>query len=144
MITAILAFLQAAPAIIGGVNAFAGKYFDAKVQLTAARIGGDVNVIRAAMTLAAQEQISSVNRLQVISQSKGLMFLVIAFALPWIIYEWKVVVWDNVFAYYTNGFTNPIKGQLADWGSTIIVSLFGTGASVTLAHMYLNRDKKGE
>lgn len=143
MITAILAFLQAAPAIIGGVNAFAAKYFDAKVQLTAARIGGDVNVVKAAMTTAAIEQQTRVAGLKVIASSKGLMFLVIAFALPFIAYEWQCIVWDKIIMHGTTA-TDPIKGNLADWGNTIIVSLFGSGTAVTLAHAYLHRDKTGE
>lgn len=143
MITAILAFLQAAPAIIGGVNAFAAKYFDAKVKLTAARIGGDVDVVRAAMTASSIEQQTRVEGLKVLASSKPLLFLVVGFALPFMIYEWQCIVYDIVWMKGTTA-TDPIRGNLADWGNTIIVSLFGSGTAVTIAHAYFHRDKTGE
>lgn len=146
-ITAILAFFKAIPAITGGITAFSNAYFNAKVQLTAARIGGDVTVVSAMLTAAGMEQQARVAGLSVIASSKTLLFLVVAFAGPWIVYEWKVVAWDNVFAfmiYGVYGSTPPIKGDVAGWATVIITSLFGSGTAVTIGHMYFNRDKTGE
>jgi hypothetical protein len=144
MITAILAFLQVIPALMGGVNNFVSKYYDAKVQLTAARIGGDVTVATAMVNASVAAGHERVEGLKAIAGSRVLLFLVVGFAGPWIIYEWKVVVWDNVFAYFTNGSTPPIKGLVADWGGIIIASLFGSSTAVTVGSMYFNRSKAGE
>ncbi len=147
MITAILAFLQALPAILGGVNAFATTYFNTKAQITASRIGGDVAVVRAAMTAGAIEQQTRVAGLKVIAGSKVLLFLVLGFSMPWVIYEWKVVAWDNVMApWFTGalGHTPAVGGDVAGWATTIISCLFGSGTAVTVGHMYFNRDKAGE
>lgn len=147
MLTAILAFLQAAPAIIGGVNAFASKYYDAKVQITAARIGGDVTIAKAMVDAAIQGSHDSVERLKVIAGSKTLLFLTVAFAGPWIIYEWKVVAFDNVITpLFTGeyGSTPAIKGDVASWGLTIIGCLFGSSTALAAGSMYFNRNKAGE
>lgn len=143
MITMIMALISAIPSLVNGVTAFTSAYFNAKVQLTAARIGGDVSVVQAAMTAAGIEQTSRVEGLKVIASSKVLLFLVVGFALPFMIYEWKCIAWDIVWMHGTTS-TDAIKGNLADWGNTIIVSLFGSGTAVTMAHMYFNRSKVGE
>lgn len=65
---------------------------------------------------------------KIVSQSKFLMCLVGGFTLPWIIYEWKVVVWDNMLClaiYGVTCFTPPIKGLVADWAGVIIAGIFG-------------------
>ena len=143
MITGILAFFQAVPAIMGGINNFTSAYFNAKVQLTAARIGGDVTVVQAAMVASGIEQQSRVEGLKVIASSKILLFLVVGFALPFMLYEWRCIVYDIIWMHGTTA-TDPIKGNLADWGNTIIISLFGSGTAVTMAHMFFNRNKTGE
>lgn len=143
MISAILAFFTAVPSIVGGITAFSNKYFDTKAQMTAARIGGDVNVVKAAMTLAATEQIARVDGLKVIASSKVLLFLVVGFALPFMIYEWQCIVYDKIWMQGLHS-TDAIKGNLADWGNTIIISLFGSGTAVTMTHMFFNRSKTGE
>jgi hypothetical protein len=86
MLTAILAFFQAIPAITGGINNFVSKYYDAKVQITTARIGGDVNVAKALVAGVQAEGQTRVEFLKAVSQSKFLMCLVGGFALPWIAY----------------------------------------------------------
>jgi hypothetical protein len=143
MISAILAFITSLPALVNGANAFASKYFDTKAQLVASRLGADVNVIRAAMTQAGVEAQARVAGLQVIASSKVLLFLVVGFALPFMIYEWQCIVYDKVWMHGLTK-TDPIIGNLADWGQTIIVSLFGSGTAVTMTHMYFNRNKTGE
>jgi|ERR1035437_9219904 hypothetical protein len=143
MITGILAFFQAVPAIMGGINNFTSAYFNAKVQLTAARIGGDVEVVRAMLTATGIEAQSRVEGLKVIAGSKVLLFLVFAFAMPWVLYEWRVVVWDNVIMLGTTS-TPPIKGEVGSWATTIISCLFGSGTAVTVGSMYFHRNKAGE
>jgi hypothetical protein len=142
MLTAILAFVQAIPAITGGINNFVSKYYDAKVQITMARIGGDVNVAKQLVTGVVAEGQTRVEYLKVVSQSKFLMGLVGGFAIPWIAYEWKVVIWDNMLClaiYGVTGYTPPIKGLVAEWAGVIIAGIFGTGSVMAVGQMFFNR-----
>lgn len=143
MIAAILAFINMIPGISSMVTAVTAAFFNSKVQLVAARTGADVAVVQAALTAASVEQQTRVAGLQVIASSKVLLFLVVGFALPFMIYEWQCIVYDTIWMHGTVR-TNPITGNLADWGNTIIISLFGSGTAVTMAHMFFNRDKTGE
>jgi hypothetical protein len=71
----------------------------------------------------------------------------VGFAVPWIAYEWKVVVWDNIvcpWLFGAPGLTLPIKGDVATWATTIITCLFGSGTVLSAGHMYFNRNKSGE
>lgn len=143
--TALLAFFQAIPALLGGVNNFVSKYYDAKVQITAARIGGDKEVAKQLVTGVVAEGQTRVEFLKAVSQSKFLMFLVGGFALPWIIYEWKVVVWDNFacfLIYGVYGFTPPIKGVVGEWAGLIIGGIFGAGTVAAVGQMYFNRRER--
>lgn len=142
ILTSILAFFQAIPAITGGITAFTSAYFDAKVRITTARIGGDVDVAKQLVSGIVSEGQTRVSFLQVVSQSKFLMFLVGGFAFPWMAYEWKVVLWDNIISkwlYGSYGFTPPIGGTVGDWAGVIIAGIFGTGGVMAVGHMFFNR-----
>lgn len=141
MFAAILAFISAIPGISSAVSFVMGKMYDAKVQMTAARIGGDVAVATATVKAAQLAEATRVDGLKVISGSWVLSFLVVGFSVPWIVYEWKVVVWDNVLQW---GSTPAIHGDVAAWATTIITCLFGSGTVLSVGHMYFNRDKAGE
>lgn len=143
MVAALLAFINMIPGISSMVTALTTAFFNSKVQLVAARTGADVAVVQAAMTASSVEQTARVAGLQVIAGSKVLLFLTVGFALPFMIYEWQCIVYDTIWmAGLTK--TNPINENFAAWGNTIIISLFGSGTSVTLAHMFFNRNKTGE
>lgn len=136
MLTAILAFFQAIPAITGGINNFVSKYYDAKVQITTARIGGDVNVAKALVSGVVAEGQTRVEFLKAVGQSKFLMFLIGGFATPFMVYVWKIVVWDIVLGL---GSTDAIRGNVADWGGIIIASIFGSATVLGVGHLYFNR-----
>ena len=145
MLTAILALFQAIPAITGGINNFVSKYYDAKVQITTARIGGDVNVAKQMVSGVVTEGQTRVEFLKAVSQSKFLMCLVGGFAAPWVAYEWKVVLWDNILhftLYGSYGFTPTIKGVVGDWAGLIIGGIFGTGSVMAVGQMYFNRRER--
>lgn len=145
MLTAILAFFQAIPAIAGGINNFVSKYFDAKVQITAARIGGDTAVAKALVSGVVAEGQARVEFLKAVSQSRFLMVLVGGFAAPWILYEWKAVVWDNIvcpWLYGRPGFTPPMAGLVADWSGVILAGIFGTGSVMAVGQMFFNRRER--
>ena len=97
------------------------------------------------MTGVVAEGQTRVEFLKAVSQSKFLMFLVGGFALPWIIYEWKVVVWDNFacfLIYGVYGFTPPIKGVVGEWAGLIIGGIFGAGTVAAVGQMYFNRRER--
>jgi hypothetical protein len=145
MITVILAFFQAIPSLVHGLEAFQKSYFDAKVKITTARIGGDVNVATQMVTGIVAEGQTRVEFLHVVSQSKFLMFIVGGFATPWIIYEWKVVVWDNIFCKWVMGvygFTPSIEGTVGAWAGVIIAGIFGTGGVMAVGQMFFNRRER--
>lgn len=136
MLTGILAFFQAIPALMGGLNNFVSKYYDAKVQITAARIGGDVSVAKQLVTGVVAEGQTRVEFLRVVSQSKFLMFIVGGFAFPWIAFEWKVVIWDTMLGW---GSTPAVRGLVADWSGIILAGIFGTGGVMAVGQMFFNR-----
>ena len=57
-------------------------------------------------------------------------------ALPLVGYEWKVYVWDTMLGW---GTTEAVKGQVADWGNTIIYFLFGSPTVMGLGKMWFSR-----
>lgn len=145
MITAIIAFFQAIPAITGGITAFSQAYFDAKVKLVSVRVGGDVEVAKQIVSGVVTEGQTRVDWLKTVSQSKFLMALVGGFAIPWIAYEWKVVLWDNMLhftIYGVYGFTPPIKGLVAEWAGWILGGIFGTGGAMAAGQMFFNRKER--
>lgn len=139
MLTAILAFFQAVPALVRGVEAFTKSYYDAKVKITTARIGGDVEVAKQIVSGIVSEGQTRVEFFRVVGQSKFLMFLIGGFATPFMVYVWKIVVFDIVLGL---GTTDAIKGNVAEWGGVIIASIFGSGTALGLGQMYFNRRER--
>jgi hypothetical protein len=145
ILTAILAFLQAIPSLVHGFEEFNKAYFDAKVKITAARIGGDVDVAKQLVTGLVAEGQTRVEWLKAVSQSKFLMWLVGGFAFPWIVYEWKVVLWDNMVCFWiygVYGFTPMIKGLTAEWAGWILGGIFGTGGVMAAGQIFFNRRER--
>jgi hypothetical protein len=145
MLLAILAFFKAVPAITGGITAFTTAYYNAKVQIKTAQIGGDVSVAKQLISGIVAEGQVRVEFLKTVAQSKFLMWIVGLFAGPWIIYEWKVVVWDNIVAfaiYGKYGFTPPIEGTVGTWAGIILTGIFGAGTVMAGAQMYFNRRER--
>lgn len=135
--------LNMIPGVSSMVTALTTTYFNSKVKLTSARLGADTAVATAVVSAAAKAQAIEVDRLKVLAGSKVLMFLTLGFALPWMIYEWKVVFWDNVWMLGASS-TPGIKGEVAGWATTIISCLFGSSTVLTAGHMFFNRNKAGE
>jgi hypothetical protein len=47
------------------------------------------------------------------------------FALPYVIFAWKVVVWDKVLGALTHGTTDALAGDVASWGGIVIGFFMG-------------------
>lgn len=145
MLTAILAFFQVIPAITGGFTAWSKAYYDAKVQITATRVGGDVKVAEQIVSGIVKEGETRVEFLKAVGQSKFLMFLVGGFAVPWMVYQAKVVLWDNIIhpIFWTGyGYTPPIGGTVGQWAGWIIGGIFGTGGVMAAGQLYFNRRER--
>jgi hypothetical protein len=138
MITAFLAFFQALPALMNGFTAFTSKYFDVKLKMYTARIGGDVTAAKAMLLAEVQNNQTKVGWLQAIASNPVLLFIVLGFAMPYIIFEWKCIVYDIVWMHGTTS-TDPIKGQLADWANIILSGIFVTSAGIGAVHAWINR-----
>lgn len=143
MIAAIIAFFNMIPGLSSLITSLTTTYFNSKVKLTTARLGGDVAVATAVVTAAAKVDETSVDRLKVIGGSWMLSFLTVGFSLPYILWEWQAVVYDKL---WMDGLhkTDPLGGDLSAWATVIIGCLFGSGTVLTAGHMYFNRDKTGE
>lgn len=131
-----LAFLSLIPGLGQVIQAVLGGMFDAKVRIIQAQTGADRDKAVELLKTAQVEAHERTSALAVIASSQLLTFLVIAFASPLVIFEFKVIVWDIVLGL---GSTDPIRGQVADWANTIIVSIFGTTGAVTIGKMVLGR-----
>jgi hypothetical protein len=126
---------------MGGLNTFTTAFYNAKVQITTAKIGGNVEVAKQLVTGIVEEGKVRVSFLNTVSQSKFLMCIVGGFAFPWIVYEWKVVLWDNIVCKWVlgvYGFTPPIEGTVGTWAGVIITGIFGAGTVLGAGHLYFN------
>lgn len=141
MMAAILAFLNMIPGLSNMITAVTSAYFNSKVQLVAARIGGDTAIATAMVTGITAEGQVRVSFLQTVSHSYFLMFLVGGFALPIMVFMAKCIVWDKVLAW---GHTDPLEGTVATMANIIVTGIFGAGSIMGIGHMYFNRNKTGE
>lgn len=138
MLAAAMTILHLIPGLSGLATAWLTAAYNAKVAITTAQIGGDVSVATTMVNAAAVAEQTRVKGLQVIAGSWVLSFLTLGFAVPFMWYEAKVVIWDTCLGW---GSTVAIHGAVIDWGGTIIACLFGSGTILTTGHMYFNRNQ---
>lgn len=136
-----LAFLSSLPIIGQIVISITSAFFNAKVSLVQARIGGDKEVAVKLVSAAAQNEHENTTKLGIFASNKFLTALLIAAAIPLVGYEWKVYVWDAMLGW---GTTDAVKGQVAEWGNTVWYFLFGTPTIMALGKMWFGRDKTGQ
>ncbi|HET9716127.1 MAG TPA: hypothetical protein VFP60_08080 [Pseudolabrys sp.] len=58
------------------------------------------------------------------------------FAFAFVIYVWKVVVWDKVLAL---GTTSPLTGDVADWAMIVLTAYFGGRSIEKIARMIVRK-----
>lgn len=145
MLSALFAFLQAIPSIVHGFEAFTKAHYDAKVKITQARVGGDRDVAVAIVNASAAEGANRNEFLRTVASSRFLQWLVGLWSGPWIIYEWKAVVWDNIvhkFFWGVYGFTPELQGLVASHAWIILTGIFGTGGVMAAGHLFFNRKER--
>lgn len=132
-----LALLGALPIIGTAVTAFFNAMFNAKVQITQAKIGGDRDVAVKLVQAAEAQEHENTAKLGIFASNKFLTILLIAAALPLVAFEWKVYVWDAMLGW---GSTDAVRGQVAEWGNTVWYLLFGAPTVMGLGKMWFGRD----
>lgn len=141
-----MTFLMTLLGMIPGLSTLAGKvmdsFFNAKVAMYTSRWGVTRDVAVSAIQAEGVANQAKVSWLQVVAASPVLAFIVIGFAAPWIIYEWKVVAWDNVLSPALlghAGFTPEIKGMVADWSNIILGGIFISSTGAGIAHAIISK-----
>jgi hypothetical protein len=138
MISAFLALLAAIPGIGSIVTSLTSAIFSAKVQMYTARLGVDRDVAVAMIQASAAEADGRAKMWGAIGASKLLTWLVVAFAVPVIWYEGKVVIYDTILGL---GTTSPIKGDVEAWMNSIVYSLFGSATALAaVQHWWTTKD----
>ena len=147
-----LALLGLVPGLLSFAQGITGAILNAKVKMLATRIGADEATARAMITAAATQDHETTSRLQALLSHPLTVWLIVGFATPFALYCWKIVVVDIIIGpgciWFTSscwiGSTDPIRGQVADWATTIIACLFGSSTVLAAGRMYFGRDKTGE
>jgi len=131
-----LSLLSLIPGLSTLIQSIVTAFFNAKVQITQAKIGGDRDVAVQIVQAAVQQEHENTARLSIIAGNKLLTIMIIAFALPLLVFEYKVIIIDKVLGL---GTTDPLTGQVADWATTIISFLFGAPTVLSLGKMWFAR-----
>lgn len=131
-----LAFLGALPIIGTAVTAFFNAMFNAKVEITRAKIGGDRDVAVKLVQAAEAQEHENTAKLGIFASNKLLTILLITAAIPLVAFEWKIYVWDTMLGW---GSTEAVKGQVAEWGNTVWYFLFGAPTVMGLGKMWFGR-----
>lgn len=58
------------------------------------------------------------------------------FALPLIVYFWKVILWDKILGW---GTTDPLGGLVGEWAGLIILAYFGGRSLEKVARVFAKR-----
>lgn len=134
MLAAIMAFLGIIPGVGKVIEGITGAMFDAKVKMLVARTNMTRDVAVETIKAAAVDRQAHAAEMAAVAGSTVLSLLIVAFAAPVVIFEFKVVVWDNVLGL---GSTPEIHGSVATWMNTIINWVFGSSTALAAGSMAL-------
>jgi len=109
--------------LIGGpiINGLIGAY---KAKLAAGNTSERIAADLAARELAVEQRERELAT-QIVIAEQGRWYTALPrplFALAFIIYVWKVVVWDKVLGL---GVTDPLSGDVAQWAMIVLTAYFG-------------------
>jgi hypothetical protein len=122
--------LIAGPFINGAINAYKAKLASGN---TSERIAADL-----ATRELAVEQREKELQAQLVIAEQGHWFTRMVrplWALPFVLWTWKVVVWDKVLAGWTNGSTDPLDGQIGVLCTTVAGAYFIGRSAETIARV---------
>lgn len=112
-----LASLIGGPVINGLISAYKAKLDAANTQ---DHIAADLAAKEIEAEIEARKQASAI-----IIAEQGRWYTACIrplFAAPFIIFAWKVVVWDKVLGL---GTTDPLSGDVSTWAGYVIIAYFG-------------------
>lgn len=109
--------------LLGGP--FAKAAVDAyRAKLSAENTSEKIAADLAGRELAVEQREAEINASVVVAE-QGAWYTALPrplFALAFIIYVWKVVVWDKVLGW---GTTDPLGGDVAQWAMIVLTAYFG-------------------
>ena len=120
-------------AVLGWLgNLLGGPFAKAAVDAYRAKLSADnasekVAAELAARELAVEQRERELSALVVIAE-QGRWVTALPrplFAFAFVIYAWKVVVWDKVLGAWTHGSTDPLGGDVAQWAMVVLTAYFG-------------------
>lgn len=141
----IMTVLGMIPGLSHMIEFVTGKFFDSKVSIYQTRMGVTKEVAVEAIRAEVAINQTKIGWLNAVAGSRFLQFIVGGFALPWIVYGNKVVIWDNIvhkFIWDTYGFTPPITGAVGEWANVILGGIFVTSTGMGITAAVLNRTKE--
>ena len=122
--------------LIGGP--FAKAAVDAyRAKLTAENTSEKITADLAARELGVEQREAELANQAVLAE-QGRWYTALPrplFAFAFVIYAWKVVVWDKVFGL---GTTDPLTGDVAQWAMIVLTAYFG-GRSIEKVARILSR-----
>jgi len=130
------------PGISSLVSGVTSAWFNSKVRIYQSKMQCTRDVAVAAIQESVKNNETKVNWILALAQNPVMMFIVLGFAMPWIILEWKVIVYDNVWAHWGVFMTDPVRGEIGEWGGLIIGGIFVTSTGVGITHAIINRTRE--
>jgi hypothetical protein len=110
-------------------NLLGGPFAKAAVDAYRAKLSADNTHEKIAADLKARELALDARARELATQAviaeQGRWYTALPrplFAAAFIIYVWKVVVWDTVLGW---GTTNPLSGPVAQWAMIVLTAYFG-------------------
>jgi hypothetical protein len=124
-------------------NLFGGPFAKAAVDAYRAKLTAENASEKIAADLAAREmQVESRERelqTQIVAAEQGAWYTALPrplFAYAFVIYAWKVVVWDSVFGL---GSTPPLGAEMARWATIVLTAYFGGRSLEKVARVVMRR-----
>ena len=124
-------------------NLLGGPFAKAAVDAYKAKLSSENTSEKIAADLAAREldveQRERELATQVVIAEQGRWYTALPrplFALAFIIYVWKVVVWDKVLGL---GTTDPLSGDVAQWAMIVLTAYFGGRSLEKVARIIARR-----
>lgn len=113
-------------------NLIGGPFAKAAVAAYRAKLSAESTSEKVAADLAARElaveQREREVSAQIVVAEQGHWLTALPrplFAFAFVIYAWKVVVWDKVLGAWTHGATDPLSGDVARWAMVVLTAYFG-------------------
>jgi hypothetical protein len=134
-------------AVLGWLgNLLGGPFAKAAVDAYRARLDAGNASEKIAAELAARalavEQRERELATQLVIAEQGRWYTALPrplFAFAFVIYAWKVVVWDKVFGAWTHGSTDPLSGDVAQWAMIVLTAYFGGRSLEKVARIFARK-----